>query len=182
MAEDSALDRLCDYVGLETSYWDVAGVHHEVPRRSKKKLLAAMGYGANTEQAAADTLKALRAERNRRMLAPVAVLREGGAFRVRLGLTASELEGGLAWQIKLEDGGARSGRAAAEQLTERDGNGAVMLCLPADLPHGYHELSIETAGRSAWTRLIVAPRRAFLPEAMRGTGVWGLALQLYSLR
>jgi len=57
-----------------------------------------------------------------------------------------------------------------------------MLCLPADLPHGYHELSIETAGRSARTRLIVAPRRAFLPEAMRGTGVWGLALQLYSLR
>lgn len=49
--------------------------------------------------------------------------------------------------------------------------------LPADLPLGYHELR-PLDGRPA-ARLIVAPARCHLPEALR---TWGWAIQLYALR
>jgi len=48
--------------------------------------------------------------------------------------------------------------------------------LPADLPEGYHAL---THRDGSTTRLIVAPRACFLPDAWR---TWGWAIQLYAAR
>jgi 4-alpha-glucanotransferase len=49
--------------------------------------------------------------------------------------------------------------------------------LPANLPLGYHTLHPDDG--SAPIRVIVAPDRAFLPEALK---TWGWALQLYAAR
>ncbi|MBA2484981.1 MAG: 4-alpha-glucanotransferase, partial [Nitrospira sp.] len=74
---------------------------------------------------------------------------------------------------------------------ERDlaGCRAVRFQLPLvpDLPLGYYDLSVVTKGSNADTRgslrIVVAPPHCYLPDGMgQGTGVWGLAVQLYSLR
>lgn len=47
--------------------------------------------------------------------------------------------------------------------------------LPSDLPLGYHTVE----ARGAVKKLIVAPRRCYLPDELRG---WGWAVQAYALR
>src|SRR5690606_16196462 len=95
------------------------------------------------------------------------------------------------WTIALEYGASRSGSVDIETLAIQE-RGAldqrefarVQLELPADLPLGYHALEVTLdTGLAGEARLIVAPERAFEPEAIqRGERVWGIAVQLYSLR
>ena len=55
--------------------------------------------------------------------------------------------------------------------------------LPAELPLGYHELSITIAGEnSATSRLIVCPERAFEPKWLNEGRAAGIAISLYGLR
>jgi 4-alpha-glucanotransferase len=70
----------------------------------------------------------------------------------------------------LETGPAELGLEGGGVLT-------VDRALPLDLPSGYH--TIRRRGERADARLIVAPRRCFLPETYQ---VWGWAIQLYASR
>ena len=55
--------------------------------------------------------------------------------------------------------------------------------LAADLPLGYHELSIEIVGVSSTpARLIVCPSRAYRPAWLESAKTAGLAISLYGLR
>jgi 4-alpha-glucanotransferase len=51
----------------------------------------------------------------------------------------------------------------------------------APLPLGYHDFRLEDHGETV-TRLIVAPRRIFMPPRLMGHSAWGLMLQLYALK
>jgi 4-alpha-glucanotransferase len=100
------------------------------------------------------------------LLDPVCVVREDRPARIPL----RGAEGAVDWTLALEDGSVRSGRS-------NPGEGAIVLA--ERLPLGYHVLTV----REAALRLIVVPVEAWLPPALeRGSGIWGFALQLYSLR
>ncbi|ADU71002.1 4-alpha-glucanotransferase [Pantoea sp. At-9b] len=61
--------------------------------------------------------------------------------------------------------------------------GGEALALPPRLPQGYHQLILRK-GRQQWqTRIILAPRRCYLPAPLeQGEKRWGALVQLYTLR
>jgi 4-alpha-glucanotransferase len=101
------------------------------------------------EQTTASLLRAMEATEEQPDESPLIVMRHGWARKIA---ERSELQ--------LEDG-----------TRMEIGNE-----LPADLPLGYHTLFGQ---RGRESRVIVTPRRCFLPEQLH---TWGWALQLYALR
>jgi 4-alpha-glucanotransferase len=118
-----------------------------------------------------------------------------GAHSARIGfdmnVTAREFGGTIVWRVLLEDGsrldGAVSsadcaevwrGEVAGSWITRR------RFELAADLPPGYHEFEARIAGGAAdHCLLIVSPPKCFEPPALAaGRRLWGLAVQLYTLR
>lgn len=190
MSERPVLDRLCEHVGLETSYWDVTGTLHQVPRTSLVSLLAAMGYEAGSDDAAAETLAQLQAKALTQTLPPVAVLYADAAAAVDVRGPAKALAKGLEWRIRLEDGNALDGTASGDELALAEAYQAegedychVRLGLPEGLPLGYHELSVSFGAQNAVMKLIIAPRHAYLPPGIDAApGIWGMAQQVYALR
>ncbi|WP_345827906.1 4-alpha-glucanotransferase [Pantoea sp. BRR-3P] len=81
--------------------------------------------------------------------------------------------GAFSWQLETEQGKQFSG----------DVQGGEVLTLPPRLPQGYHQLTLHK-GRQQWqTRIIIAPRRCYLPEPLeQGEKRWGALVQLYTLR
>ncbi|OIX91034.1 4-alpha-glucanotransferase [Pantoea sp. Ae16] len=82
-------------------------------------------------------------------------------------------KGEFTWQLTTEQGKSHSGTV----------QGGEMLTLPPRLTQGYHQLSLRK-GRQEWqSRLIIAPRRCYLPEPLaQGEKRWGALVQLYTLR
>ncbi len=81
--------------------------------------------------------------------------------------------GDYLWQLQTESGKNFSGKA----------QGGESFALPPRLPQGYHQLTL-SKGRQSWTtRIIIAPRRCYQPEAIeQGEKLWGALVQLYTLR
>ena len=180
----SALDRLAGRYGVESSYRDAHGRTVETSAETKRRLLAAMGVAVEDERAAEAELLALDRQDWNRPLPPVLVLRTDEPPRVPLTLPSGT--GTVSWRLVTEEGEERSGEAAFAELPpleERDLDGRTLerrhLDLGAALPPGYHRLE---AGRAVMS-LIVSPGRCWLPEPLeRGERLWGLAVQLYTLR
>lgn len=100
-----------------------------------------------------DAILAVMKPKNReesRPQPPVVILRQGDAYRAA-----------ASGRIQLESG---EWMPVAKQL-------------PVDLPLGYHRLEVETSGQTS--RLIVTPRKCYLPNQLR---TWGWAVQLYAAR
>ncbi|EJL83000.1 4-alpha-glucanotransferase [Pantoea sp. GM01] len=81
--------------------------------------------------------------------------------------------GSFSWQLHSEQGKSFSGEV----------QGGEPLTLPPRLPQGYHQLTLRK-GRQQWqTRIIIAPRRCYLPAPLeQGEKRWGALVQLYTLR
>ncbi len=185
------LDRLASLAGIEESYWDIFGTFHETTTDAKVSILSAMGFDAGSERALADSLREFEERPWRRTLEPVYVVgHNGGGPPVRLSLPESLWKEEIIWKVGLEDGNEMSGGfrpSAGEFRDTRDiGGGAVArldLPLPGDVPEGYHRLSVEVAGESAQSTLIVTPHGSYAPPWLKeGKRLWGVACHLYSLR
>jgi 4-alpha-glucanotransferase len=81
--------------------------------------------------------------------------------------------GTFSWQLQTEQGKSFNGEV----------QGGELLTLPPRLSQGYHQLTLRK-GRQQWqTRIIIAPRRCFIPESIeQGEKLWGALVQLYTLR
>ena len=114
-----------------------------------------------------------------------------GSRHARINTPAIHENALLKFRVVLEQGGERSGEVRAWSLPERgsyerDGRWFMLrdLPLPEDLPPGYHRLEIELefAGMESCA-LLVAEDRVHEPARLRDGGkVWGVAVQLYTLR
>ena len=172
MSRLDALRRVAGLIGIATDHVDALGVRHEADEETLSRLIAALGLPADPEQAGA----ALAAERDAAPfgLAPVHILDQDDPDPV-LPLPRPPRGGPgdrIEWHIRLEDGGERRGRAAADALR-----------LPGGLPPGYHRLALAAGGTNAEFDLIVAPPSCHLPEGLRrGARSWGLTAQVYGLR
>lgn len=82
-------------------------------------------------------------------------------------------KGEFSWQLQSEQGKTFSGTL----------QGGEALALTPRLPQGYHSFTLRQ-GRKQWqTRIIIAPRRCYLPEPLQqGEKRWGALVQLYTLR
>ncbi len=189
--EGSALTKLAERMGIEPEFRDAHGKVVRTSDETRRKLLAAMGLPVADEAQAAEALHArLRADWLR-PLPPVAVIVVPDAATPTVDLTLPADAGEVAWRLRLEDGGERSGRTAFDRLAlvaseQVDGRSMQRrrLPMPQGLPWGYHRLEVRAGSTPAQTTtLIVSPGRCWLPpELEAGQRLWGIAVQLYLLR
>ena len=177
-APDAPLLRLTDRLGLLRRYVSAAGETVEVPPESLRALAAALGYAAESDEAAERSLAALDKAAGG-ALDRVLVVREGALVEAAWRGAA---DAPLDWRVVLEDGSSACGQATPEPA---GGAGAPTLRLPvAALPLGYHRLEVRAAEATHDATLIVVPRRAYTPEEWERDGRrdWAVTAQLYSLR
>jgi len=184
---------LCRMLGVQPRYFDQAGNSHEAAASTIEAMLRDLGFPAGDEGEAAASLEALARGPVGRFAPATVVLRAAEANpAVPLALPEA-VEDAIEWRIELEDGRVQSGKCRiselpAERTGTADGGGRERrsLPLPPGLPLGYHRLELRLRGSAlpaSITRLVLAPGRAWMPPQLdAGPGVWGVALQLYSLR
>ncbi len=171
-AARGALPALARAAGVQRSYTDTMGRRRTAPAAAVAAALCALGHDVGEDgRGAAAALRALAAERARRVAEPVTVA--WGGTRPRLALHAFAGADRIEWTVALEAGGELRGGERIDQLA-RTAAGPV-LPLPT-LPHGYHRVHLALGGRAAAPLVLCAPRRAHagLHRA------WGVFLPLYA--
>jgi 4-alpha-glucanotransferase len=190
VVDKALIERLAQLRGMGDAYHNYRGELQYFGLETKAGILTAMGCVVDDSNALAAEIAQLETARLRKFLPVVA-----GAHSARIGfdmnVTAREFGGTIVWRVLLEDGsrldGAVSsadcaevwrGEVAGSWITRR------RFELAADLPPGYHEFEARIAGGAAdHCLLIVSPPKCFEPPALAaGRRLWGLAVQLYTLR
>ena len=185
------LDQLAQLYGVGATYQDFRNRPKAVSDESRAAILSAFGLDVSGERSIGTAVHTFETVRWMRMIPPVVVVTHAATaimpVSVPLDLGAKQ----ITWAITLEDGTSREGQALLKSLEVLE-QGAVEtrdfvrigLTLPKDLPLGYHRISVAVdTGLSGQARFIVAPDRCYQAQALAGGGrVWGIAVQLYSLR
>lgn len=193
ISPDTALELLAKETGIHESYWDIAGTLHTTPDDTKRAILAAMGIAANTDAEAMHSLMSWRERPWTELAPPVLVLRRMGdtlPLFIDVSIHDNLQFSPLTWTLTLEHGEVHSGTVAVcdmETVDVADVHGETIsrrrLHLSEYLPDGYHTLSLKFAGQTSTTRVIIAPKQAFIPDWMEdGERQWGLSCQTYALR
>jgi 4-alpha-glucanotransferase len=191
------LDRLAQRRGIGTEYTDIWGVTTQTSNKTKQEILAAMGYPVADEQALEQDLRREEAAEWQRILPPVCIWQASDAKMVTIHLPDVLQRPQIPWRITLEPGVSPLSHVPLQgsvSLSEcavcghyQSDTGSIhayTLNLPlADLPCGYHQLSLFAADdvASAVTTLIVAPDRCYSPLDDEEK-CWGASIQLYCLR
>lgn len=196
--EQDLLRLLASRAGISPEYHDIAGTLHLTSDDTTRAILSAMGFRVDSRESLAQELSSWDEAVWQRPCDPILIVQQGYdavQWSLRL-LLESQDEKGLAvtWYLSDEKGvvihRAEAGPGLIPQ-EERDVAGRralrFQLPLPADLPLGYYDLSVVARSNKGDTkgllRVVVAPPHCYVPDAMaKGGRVWGLAVQLYSLR
>ena len=177
-AADGQLAALAAAHGVATRYRSAAGTHIAVEATTVRRILAALGVDARDPAAA---LADAQARRWRRLAPPTAVVRSGPGRSV---LVRAPGDVAVHAGIAFEEGGwaetTRTGDPVAEHGTGPGRRRALPLQLPADLPRGYHRMTVSAGTESAEVLLAVTPDRLALPAGP--PRAWGWMAQLYALR
>lgn len=195
--EANLLATLAERVGIAAEYHDINGTLHVTGDHTKRAILGAMGFHADSSASLAAAIQEWDEASWRRPCDPVRIVYEEEAghpvlccFAMEDGKERSVV---VQWQLRDEAGEVVQDERVGPGLTAAEvkflnGHRHVRVELPAPqrLPLGYYQLTIRAeglVGGSVGTmRLIVAPRRCYVPPALEsGHRFWGLALQLYSL-
>lgn len=184
-------EQLAAQFGIGPSYNDFKGDPKHISIASKTAILSAMGISTADDRAIEAALSQQDTVRWMRMLPAGNVVTIGQAATVPLAIPVALKAKQVTWDITLESGERRTGTVALDKLEviergtlDKRQFVRAKLSLPSDLPLGYHTLNVALdTGLAGEARLIVAPATSFEPEAIhRGQRVWGIAVQLYSLR
>ena len=178
----SDIRRLARQYGIADHYYDYRGERKEVAESVQGQLLQALGADFRTVSSESGKLSA---DQDHELMAATVVAR-GPDVNVMLRPVPMEAAGRLRWRLDLEEGWTRHGELAAgpASAAQVDETGRIRVALKLNgVPLGYHQLRVETSGRCVSSRLIVVPERCHQPAAIKaGRRLWGLSIQLYSLR
>jgi 4-alpha-glucanotransferase len=184
------LDRLSELAGIHSGYYDIWGKRHEVTEATRIALLKSTGsLGQNSDDLDAAT-HLLEHAQWQEILPPVHVTRVSQPLAIPLHLPESDAELELNWRITLEAGQTLNGSFRPAQLERTSTHFdevaliAVTLVLPTIEESGYHSLELSRGDTTlAACKLIACPATTYLPASFADDSrVWGLAVQLYSLR
>ena len=196
--ESELLRLLAERAGIAADYYDIAGTQHVTTDETRRAILAAMGFCSSHRDELVDALTAWDHRPWLQGCDPVRILRLGEAPGIwSLHVLCESADDALIrvhWLLRAENGERCHEREEGPGLTIEDqrvieGQRYVRLAfaLPPDLPLGYYEAQVHALGGSmdlnVRFRLIVAPARCYVPDIFQQGGrLWGVALQLYSLR
>jgi 4-alpha-glucanotransferase len=177
------LQRLAEFCGLETAYYDGFGQYRQAAPEAVLHVLRSLGTGLERIEDAGRVLEERRLRSLERMVEPVVVWWLDRLLELELILPASrEAEGWL--NLECEDGNRITHRlepALLSPVESVEAGGARFRRYRYRWAHpiavGCHELLVEAGGISGRCRVFAAPRRAVQPEGRR----WGLFLPLYAL-
>ena len=185
------LDQLAQLYGVGATYRDFRNRTREVSAESRAAILSAVGLNVGDERAIESAVHTFETVRWMRMIPPAVVVTYGATAIVPVSVPLDLGAKQVTWAITLEGGAARKGQVLLKSLKVVE-HGAVEsrnfvrvnLALPSDLPLGYHRVMVTLdTGLSGQARFIVAPDRCYQAHALAdGRRVWGIAVQLYSLR
>ena len=188
--DPTVIERLANLRGIGDAYHDYRGELRHFSLETKKGLLRAMGCQVDEPAALARELSEFEVARWRKFLPPVAAAR-GARIGIDFNLTAREFGSTLMWSVRFQDGSQHAGMISTADCPEIwrgeiEGSWITRrrLDLPMDLPAGYHELEAKIAGGAdGRCLLIISPPRCYEPKSIAaGRRLWGMAVQLYTLR
>ncbi|MET0534452.1 MAG: 4-alpha-glucanotransferase [Steroidobacter sp.] len=187
---DSPIRQLAQLHGIADSYLDYRGQPKQVSVESQSAILAALSVEAASDEAAEKSIHEHEARRWTGFVPPVAVFTAGKPMSLPIAVPVDLQARSVDWNVTLESGEPRSGNAKLAKL-DRIEDGKIddrayrrcALPLP-DLPLGYHTVSVALdTGLQGAVRVIVTPEQCFeAPAIVAGKRLWGIAVQLYSLR
>ncbi|MFW9603325.1 MAG: hypothetical protein ACMV0F_00030, partial [Trichlorobacter sp.] len=146
------IEQLASAKGIANDYVDAWGNPAQVTLESKAAMLAAMGYKVDDEVALQAQLEEEKRQHWQRPLDPVVVVRTGEAISLELRLPIELVNEELTWEVATEQGETVKGT-----LVPVDGEmvgvahfgdveyQAYRVAITADLPLGYHELTVKKA-------------------------------------
>ena len=187
-----SFNHLCWLSGITESYYDIRGQHHVADFEAKCALLAAMHIAVESDSDVYAQLEKVNS-RDWQLPVPEVLVYQISDDPQPITLTLGHDQTGqmIAWQLIEENGNFHQGEWHFEPdhaIDERELNGEQLFRFEAFLPYvlatGYHTFSIKFKnGKTAETSLIATPESCYQPaEFESGSKVWGISLQLYSLR
>jgi 4-alpha-glucanotransferase len=179
------LQRLARLYHIQTAYIDMEKRRIAASPDAILAALNSLGADLSGEAGLAAALQARERDLWHWHLEAAAVAWQGEPAALRLALPERGAPDALQLELKLESGETSRWSLAAQSLQpvarrEIDGEGyvAIDLQLPAEVPSGYHRLSVEGGGHELESWIISAPKRAYRgPDKRR----WGVFLPLYAL-
>ncbi|MGH7259325.1 MAG: 4-alpha-glucanotransferase [Nitrospiraceae bacterium] len=196
--EHDLLNELAERYGIAPDYDDIWGQRHVTSDDTKRAMLSAMGVRVDSADALRHALAEAVDAPWREACDPVQVTRAEGpagvwAFRMPA-LEQEDRAIAISWEVRDEAGAVQQRGQAGPGLVpaetrQVDGFRHIRfeLPLPAGLQIGYYEVAAKGVSESrqmeGTLRLIVAPPACYaLPQDQQEQRLWGLAVQLYSLR
>lgn len=181
----NSLYRLARLFRVSPVFTDGFGVTRRVAPEALTVILRALGAQLDSPEDAVEAIRGRRVEHWARMVEPVVVSWSPRRPEIAVRLLAGE--DALDCELHLEDGSARAWRDQLERSSPRhsiefEGRRFVVrtLVLPSDLPLGYHQLRLASAGRTAHAWVFRAPAQTRPLREVSESG-WGVFLPLYSL-
>jgi len=188
--DQALIEKLAQLRGIGDAYHNYRGELQRFSLQTKTGILSAMGCVVDDDQEIAAEIEQLEAARWRKFLPAVATAR-GARIGFDINVSAREFGGTIAWRVLFENGSRLDGTtstAACAEVWRGEVAGSWITRrrfeLAVDLPPGYHELEATISGSAAdRCLLIVSPPKCFEPAAIAaGRRLWGIAVQLYTLR
>lgn len=176
----NALQQLAARIGIEPSFIDVWQQERSTSDATRRAVLTGLGFAAESDHAARDSLAALEAADWQRPLPAMVFARPGDP--IALEVTLDEPEGDrLDWQL-----GAQQGAVSIADLPvtgQGPGRRRRRLELPPAAGIGYLPLFVRTARTLASAQVAVCPDQAYTPPALtHGQRLWGVTAPLYGLK
>src|SRR5206468_4604928 len=186
---DDAVSKAAEESGIQRNYWDIFHRLHEPSVEVRRQILQSLGWNVQSFETVEEARGRLFEQKSARVVPSTVVISSSDRI-VPLSYPADR-EIAFDFEVHLEDGGSVRGRHSISHLeatggSERNGTRwtTYRLPLPAEVPLGYHTLTIAVDGHPAeHSRLIVCPDKAYLPESLaHGGSTAGFNGALFGLR
>ena len=177
---NDVLHQLAQQLGIATQFSD-AGINrrdYSVTDKTIRFFASALGYPANTEKQAQNSLTKLQAKRWRKMLSPIYVCEQNEVIIDVVSPDLSSIE------ITATDAENNKIKLAYDYMRDAQNYGIFYkesLRITTPLAIGYYEIEVKSAGRKGKSTLAVAPSICHqLPFDKQK--LFGFAIQLYALK
>jgi 4-alpha-glucanotransferase len=194
-SETELLRLLADRAGIASEYYDIAGTLHITSDDTRRAILRAMGFRADSRDELIEELTQWDQRSWLRICEPVYVVRAEGApgsWSVSIPCElAGESSVSVQWSLRGEEGVVCYERTEGPGLVVQEerliaGRRHIrsIFVFPSNLPFGYYQGTVRVQGGTVEGEttflLIVAPARCYVPDCfLQGARFWGLSLQLY---